>query len=139
MNTLPRRKILKVAAATALGATLVGESQAQDSQPATSNPEEWGGWFMSAAGNKHMPVVTMVRNGDEVDLTLEIKHPQGAAHHISNVRIYDENRIEVATAQFNATLSTPRASMTLRLAAGTKLFAVSNCNKHGLWYTEFSA
>jgi len=44
----------------------------------------------------------------------------------------------VATADFNPTLSTPRATMTLRVAEGTKLYAVSDCNKHGLWYLEFT-
>jgi len=136
MSTLPRRKVLKAAAAATLGATFASTATAQE---ASTGPEEWGGWFMAAAGNKHMPTIATARRGDEVDITLEVKHPQGAAHHISNVRLYDENRIEIATAEFNATLSTPRASMTLRVAAGTTLYAVSNCNKHGLWYTEFKA
>lgn len=135
MSTLPRRRVLKAAAATALGATLTSTASASQG----TGPEEWGGWFMAAAGNKHMPTIATARRGDEVDITLEVKHPQGAAHHIMNVRIFDENRCEIATAEFNPTLSTPRASMTLRVAEGTTLFAVSNCNKHGLWYTEFKA
>lgn len=137
MSSLPRRKILKAAAATAFGGALASTASAANFAQ-ESGPEEWGGWFMSSAGNKHMPAVSVSRREDEVDVTLEVKHPQGAGHHISNVRVYTEERIEIATAEFNATLSTPRAQMTLRVAKGTKLYAVSNCNKHGLWYTEFT-
>ena len=138
MSTLPRRNILKAAAATALGATLASSASAQDRRAASGEPKEWGGWLMSPSGNKHMPVVTTERHGEEALVNFVVKHPQGAEHHISNVRIYDKNRLEIATAEFNPTLSTPKASMTLRVAAGTKLFAVTNCNKHGLWYTEFT-
>jgi|FLOH01.1.fsa_nt_gi desulfoferrodoxin-like iron-binding protein len=128
-----RRNLLKGAAAVAFGGLLSTESSAQD----PSGPQEWGGWFTDAAGNKHMPVVKVTREGEESTVVIDVPHVQNAAHHISYVRVYTENRIEVASAEFNTTLSTPRATMTLRLPAGTKLFAVSDCNKHGIWYTEF--
>lgn len=100
-------------------------------------PQEWGGWFTDTGGNKHMPVVTAKRNGDEVTVVIDVPHVQNAGHHISYVRIYTAKRVEIASAEFNTTLSTPRATMTLRLPEGTTLYAVSDCNKHGIWYTEF--
>jgi len=140
MSALPRRQVLKAAAATAFGGLLASEAGAVSgvTRRADDGPTSFGGWLSDTEGDKHIPVVTSARRGDEVDVTIEVKHPQGAAHHVSNVRVYDAERIEVATADFHATLSTPRATMTLRVAAGTKLYAVSDCNKHGLWYLEFS-
>ncbi len=132
-NNLPRRDVLKAAAAVAAGSLFAPNLSAQDAD----GPEEWGGWFAAAEGNKHMPVVSVSRHGEEVDIQLDVRHPQGAAHHISNVRIYDENRIEIATAEFHPTSSTPRATLTLRIPEGRTLYAVSNCNKHGLWYRKF--
>ena len=134
MSTLPRRGILKAAAASAFVGSFAGTADAGQAEP----PQEWGGWFMAAGGNKHMPVVTSERRGEDAVVSFTVKHPQGAAHHIMNVRLFDENRVEIASVDFSPTLSTPQASMSLRLPAGTKLYAVSNCNKHGLWYSEFT-
>lgn len=96
-----------------------------------------GGWFTKASGDKHMPTVSSTRNGDEVEIALEVKHPQGESHHITDIRVYDEDRIEVARCAFNPTLSRASATMTLKIEKGTTLYAVSDCNKHGLWFTEF--
>ena len=129
-----RRNLLKGAAAVALGGLLSSDATAASSP---NGPEEWGGWFTDASGNKHMPVVTSKRQGAEVTISLDVPHPQNAGHHISYVRIYTAKRIEIASTEFNPSLSTPRATMTLRLPEGTTLYAVSDCNKHGIWYTEF--
>lgn len=129
-----RRNLLKGAAAVAFGGLLSTESSAAQTQ---DGPQEWGGWFTDASGNKHMPVVAAKRNGDEVSIVIDVPHVQNSGHHISYVRIYTAKRVEIASAEFNTTLSTPRATMTLRLPVGTTLYAVSDCNKHGIWYTEF--
>ncbi len=138
MNSLPRRRILHAAAATALAGALSGSARAQDDSAKTKGPQEWGGWFTNPAGNKHMPVVSSLRHGDQVKISLEVRHPQAAAHHISNIRIYDADRIEIATLELHPTLSTPQGALLLRVPAGTNLYAVSNCNKHGLWYSAFT-
>lgn len=133
MTSLPRRKILQAAAVTALGGTLAAKTSVRD-----EDLTEVGGWFTKSSGNKHMPAVSSTRDGKLVTVTLEVKHPQGASHHISDVRVYDEDRIEVARSSFSPTLSKPSTTMTFSMEPGTKLFAVSDCNKHGLWFTEFS-
>jgi desulfoferrodoxin (superoxide reductase-like protein) len=133
-NMMNRRNLLKGAAAVAFGGLLSTESSAAQPQ---DGPQEWGGWFTDAQGNKHMPVVTTKRDGDAVSIAIHVPHVQNAGHHISYVRIYSAKRVEIASAEFHATMSTPGTTMTLRLPAGTTLFAVSDCNKHGIWYTEF--
>lgn len=130
-----------VGAAAAVGAvatsTVRGDSYNFENDE--DNVKVVGGWLTSPKGNKHMPVVTVNRDGDVARIHVQVKHPQGDSHHIEALHIYDADRILLSTVELHPEHSEPEATFVLYVKAGTPLIAVGGCNLHGIWFTEFKA
>jgi desulfoferrodoxin-like iron-binding protein len=124
---------MAIAAAGIIGSRAYGE------EPEVKTVEMDGGWLTAKDGDKHIPVVEVKREGERADITIAVLHPQGKSHHISAIRLYDDDRVLISTVELDATRSEPRAVFSLKVAAGTALFAVSDCNLHGLWVKAFTA
>ncbi|MCD6337820.1 MAG: hypothetical protein J7M29_00360 [Verrucomicrobia bacterium] len=143
MSAINRREALKKVAVVGTAAAAAGAvaAKAQADVYNFANEEDQvevvGGWLTSKKGNKHMPIVKVEREGDIATIAVEVKHPQGAMHHIEAVHLYDEDRLLIASAYFHPERSKPKATFALRVPQGAKLLAVGDCNLHGLWFTEF--
>jgi superoxide reductase len=99
-----------------------------------------GGWqYKELEYEKHIPEVTVSREGEVAVITVQVKHPQTAEHHISTFKIYNENRIELTEFNLHPELSQPRATFYLKLPAETRLIATTDCNIHGIWMKKFQA
>jgi desulfoferrodoxin (superoxide reductase-like protein) len=136
------RKLAGVSAAATLGAVAgAGAARGDDYNFANASDgvQVAGGWLTSPRGNKHMPVVTVTRDGDLARIKLVVKHPQGRKHHVEELRLYDANRQLLSTVTLHPEQSRPEATFVLQVPAGTPLLAVGGCNLHGLWFTEFKA
>ena len=144
-DTVNRRNAIKKMAgagtAAALGAGALTPVRA-DTYNFTNDQDQVevvGGWLTSKKGNKHMPVVTVNRQGDLAVIKAVVKHPQTSRHHIEAIHLYDADRLLISTVQLHPSQSSPEATFYVRVPAGTRLIALGDCNLHGLWFTEFVA
>jgi len=133
-----RRSALKyLAAATA--ATSVGTSVSA----AETKKEETkfdGGWqYKDLDYEKHIPVVSVERSGEIAVVTVEVKHPQNADHHISAFSLYTQDRIEITRCDLHPGMSVPKVAFQLKIKSGTELIATTDCNLHGIWMKRFKS
>ncbi len=98
-----------------------------------------GGWQIKPENNKHVPIVTTTRSKDLLKILVTVEHPQTSEHHISAIKIYNEKRIELSAQRLHPNLSIPTAFFILSIPAGKSLFAITDCNLHGLWAKQFLA
>ena len=134
---LMRRTFLHYGLVAGTASMALGMSQqglADSVQPITLE----GGWQSRAGGDAHIPIVTVCREGEQVRIGLEIRHVQTSVHHISAIRLYDHQRQELCSMECHASLSVAEGLFVLCLPPGSQLFAVSDCNLHGLWMKRFS-
>ena len=132
-----RRKAVQMAALASLAATGVLPS-GQYAEDTKEDVKLEGGWqFKDLTYEKHIPEVEVVREKDIAAISVHVKHPQTAEHHISTFKLYDENRIEITECNLHSEMSQPRATFYLKLPEGTKLIAISDCNIHGIWMKKF--
>ncbi len=123
-----------VAGTASMALALGQDSVAEAVQPITLT----GGWQSRAGGDAHIPDVTVCREGELVRIGIVVRHVQTVAHHISAIRLYDHQRQELCGMSLHAALSVAEGLFVLRLPPGSVLFAVSDCNLHGLWMKRFS-
>ncbi len=100
-------------------------------------------------GEKHVPVIEIAEKGEnvkvEVSVGKEIKHPNTADHHISWVELYFTPEGEkfpkmIGRAEFlsHGDMATePIAVFTFSPGRSGRLHALSFCNIHGLWESDY--
>ena len=126
-----RRKALKTMATAAIGSITVNAM-------ADESVKLIGGWQYKDEGyEKHVPEVTVKRKNDIAEITVEVKHPQTAAHHISTFKIYTKARIELTRTDLNPEISQPKTTFYLKIEKDTELIATTDCNIHGIWMKQF--
>jgi len=134
-----RRKAIQYMAATAM-VTAISANPLAAGQGKKEDVKIDGGWqYKEMEYEKHVPEVSVVRDGDAAAITIQVKHPQGEFHHISTFKIYSEDRIEITRCDLNPTQSVPKATFNLNVKPGTALIATSDCNIHGIWMKPFKA
>ena len=139
-ESINRRSAIKYVAAATASASLgfAGVALASEGKKETAKID--GGWqYKDLEYEKHIPTVVVKREGDVAEISVEVKHPQGESHHISSVKIYDADRLEITRCDFAPEASVPKAVFYLKVKAGTELIATSDCNLHGIWMKSFKA
>ena len=127
-----RRQALKLSAAAvaATAGVMAGENK--------EAVKLEGGWqYKELEYEKHIPVVEVKREGDLAAITVHVKHPQTAEHHISTFKIYNADRIEITRTDLDPVLSLPKTTFFIHVAEGTDLIATTDCNIHGIWMKKF--
>ncbi|MBN1780021.1 hypothetical protein JW948_02760 [bacterium] len=131
-----RRKALGMTAA--VSAALAADAFTQQASGDGEAVKLEGGWqYKELSYEKHIPEVQVSREDDMAVIHVEVSHPQTAEHHISEFRIYDENRIEIVRSGLHPVLSRPATVFYLKIPAGAHCIAVSDCNIHGIWMKKF--
>jgi len=100
-------------------------------------------------GEKHVPVIEILEKGDtvkaEVSVGKEIKHPNTPEHHIAWVELYftpegGKFPLLVGRTDFSGhgdMTTEPVSVFTFNPGKSGKLHALSFCNIHGLWESEY--
>ncbi len=127
-----KREFLKLAGAASV-MTVVATGLRADPKKVTE--EEWH----LDPEDKHTPVVSFVRTGDLVEIKMDVTlHPQTAEHFIDEVRVHDEKRAVLFSSVILPVTGVSYVVCKLKAAEGTKLTAVSHCNKHGVYRADFT-
>ncbi|PCJ62220.1 MAG: hypothetical protein COA79_03940 [Planctomycetota bacterium] len=104
---------------------------------ASKKKKDTAGKWKNDAGNKHTPVVKTTRSGDTVKLELDTtKHPQSEDHFIDYLEVYSSDKKKLFSAKIDSKSGVSKVSCHLKLAKGTKVYAVSHCNKHDYYQRE---
>ena len=131
-----RRDFLKISLVTSAGlvaATVLPASAAQDSKETIfAYAQDHQGRWEGKAGS-HAPVVTI--EGDKV--TMETKHGMSEAHYIVKHSLRDSSGNVLGEQVF---FSQDKKAISTYVIEGkyTELYALSFCNIHDLWVTQFS-
>jgi desulfoferrodoxin-like iron-binding protein len=134
-----RRKAIQFMAATAM-VTAISANPLAAGQDGKKDVKLDGGWqYKDMEYEKHIPQVSVARDGESAEITVQVKHPQGEFHHISTFKIYSEDRIEITRCDLHPTQSVPKATFNLKVKPGTALIATTDCNIHGIWMKPFKA
>lgn len=130
---MKKREFLKILGATSVAAFVATNVKASDSKPEEKPAEAVEEW-KNDPEDKHSPVVTVTREGDVSTVTINVsKHPQTAEHFIDGVELRDDKKAKIFTATILPVSGVSIVVCKLKLAAGTKLTALSHCNKHGYY------
>jgi superoxide reductase len=85
---------------------------------------------------KHVPFVTTMREGDIVQITVEVghevPHPNQPDHWIEAIDIYAKGA-PIATYYFAPGVVAPKVTAMAMLDPGTKIEVYERCNLHGIW------
>jgi superoxide reductase len=88
---------------------------------------------------KHVPYITVTRDGDKVTITVEVghyvTHPNLPDHWIDYLEIYAKDAA-IATYNFAAGVVAPKITAVAMLDPGTKVMVSARCNLHGVWVAE---
>jgi len=127
-----RRDALKLSAAA------IGAAAAASAGEKKEAVHMEGGWlYKELEYEKHIPVVEVKREDGLAAISVHVKHPQTAEHHISTFKIYNADRIEITRTDLDPELSLPKTTFYLNIAEGTDLIATTDCNIHGIWMKKF--
>jgi desulfoferrodoxin-like iron-binding protein len=85
---------------------------------------------------KHVPFIAVSRNGDEVEVVVEVghyvAHPNMPDHWIDQIIVYAKDA-PIATYNFAAGVVAPKVVAKALLDPGAQIMASARCNLHGLW------
>jgi desulfoferrodoxin (superoxide reductase-like protein) len=132
---MKKREFLKILGVTSVAVVAASQLKASDEKTEVVKKvevkaEEW----KSEPENKHTPIVKVTREGDVSTLTIDVtKHPQTADHYIDGIEIRDENKAKIFSSSIAAVGGVSIVTCQLKLAVGTKLTALSHCNKHSYY------
>lgn len=127
---MKKREFLQIVGTTAVVMAATPMLTAQEKTVEAPKEEEW----KNEPENKHTPVVKVTREGEVATVTIDVsKHPQSAEHYIDGVELRDEKKAKIFTATILPVTGVSVVVCQLKLAAGTKLTALSHCNKHGIY------
>lgn len=127
-----KREFLKLAGAASVASLVVTGLRAEEKHA----DAEW----KNEPEDKHSPRVSASREGDVVEIKIDVtKHPQTAEHFIDEVCVHDENKALLFSAKILPVTGVSQVLCKLKVAEGTKLIAVSHCNKHGFYRADFTA
>ena len=132
---MKKREFLKILGVTSVAVVAASHIKASDekveeTKKAAPKAEEW----KNEPDNKHTPIVKITREGDVSTLTIDVtKHPQTAEHFIDGIEIRDENKAKIFSSSISAVGGVSIVTCQLKLAVGTKLTALSHCNKHAYY------
>ena len=91
---------------------------------------------------KHVPFVSIVRTGDEVEITVEVghyvSHPNLPDHWIDQITVYAKNA-PIAVYNFAAGVVAPKVVARALLDPGTPVMVSARCNLHGVWAADATA
>lgn len=91
---------------------------------------------------KHVPFIAIERNGDEVDIVVEVghyvAHPNLPDHWIDQIVIYAKNA-PIATYDFAAGVVAPKVVAHALLDPDTPVMVTARCNLHGIWAADVIA
>lgn len=133
---MKKREFLKILGVTSVAAVAATQLKASDEKVAEEPKKEEakGEEWKNEPDNKHSPVVKVTREGDVSTITVDVtKHPQTAEHYIDGIEIRDANKAKIFSATISAVGGVSTAVCQLKLPVGTKLTALSHCNKHGYY------
>ena len=132
---MKKREFLKILGVTSVAVVAASQLSASDQKTeevkkAEPKAEEW----KNEPDDKHTPIVKVSREGDVSTLTIDVsKHPQTAEHFIDGIEIRDENKAKIFSSSITAVSGVSIVTCKLKLAVGTKLTALSHCNKHSYY------
>ena len=91
---------------------------------------------------KHVPFVSIERDGEEVEIVVEVGHyvghPNMPDHWIDQIEVYAKDA-PIATFNFAAGVVAPKVATRAKLDPGTKVMVSGRCNLHGLWVADATA
>lgn len=80
---------------------------------------------------KHFPTLSVDGSVVTVEVGKEVPHPMGEDHWITYIELYVDNelykRIDIAPTE------SPYAVFTVEGKAGSEVYALEDCNLHGVW------
>lgn len=128
---MKKREFLQILGATSIAMVAGSVIKAQEQTAIQkSKDEEWH----NDPENKHTPIVKVKREGDIATVEFNVvKHPQNSDHYIDGVELRDENKAIIFKANILPVIGVSIVECQLKLAVGTKLTALSHCNKHGYY------
>ena len=132
---MKKREFLKILGVSSIAVVAASHLKASDEKTDEVKKEEPKAeeWKLEPE-NKHHPIVKVTREGDISTITVDVtKHPQTADHYIDGIEIRDANKVKIFSATISAVGGVSTATCQLKLAVGTKLTALSHCNKHGYY------
>lgn len=130
---MKKREFLKIIGVTSVATLVATNVKASDSKQEAKAPEAVEEW-KNDPEDKHTPIVTVVREGDISTITINVsKHPQTAEHFIDGVELRDEKKAKIFSSTIIPVSGVSIVVCKLKLPVGTKLTALSHCNKHGIY------
>ncbi len=130
---MKKREFLKILGATSV-ATLVAVNVKSSDSKVEEKAKDAGEEWHDDPEDKHTPIVTVAREGDISTVTINVsKHPQTAEHFIDGVELRDEKKAKIFTSTIIPVSGVSIVVCKLKLPVGTKLTALSHCNKHGYY------
>lgn len=133
---MKKREFLKILGVTSVAAVAATQLRASDGKANEESKKEEpkGEEWKNDPTDKHSPIVKVTREGDISTITIDVtKHPQTAEHFIDGIEIRDANKAKIFSATILAVSGVSTAVCQLKLPVGTKLTALSHCNKHGYY------
>lgn len=128
---MKKREFLKILGVTSIAAVATSQLKSFDEKKEEAKAEEE---WKNDPQDKHSPVVKVTREGEVSTITIDVtKHPQSAEHFIDGVELRDANKVKVFTATITPVSGVSSVICQLKLPVGTKLTALSHCNKHGYY------
>lgn len=132
---MKKREFLKILGVSSIAVVAASHLKASDEKTEEVKKEEPKGeeWKLEPE-DKHSPVVKVTREGDISTISINTtKHPQSAEHFIDGIELRDANKVKVFSATISAVSGVSTVVCQLKLPVGTKLTALSHCNKHGYY------
>lgn len=131
---IPRRHVLRLAAAAAGAAALEGVN-AQDAGDLALAISQFAGGQAVRPGRVKLDIAPLVDNGNVVPMRVTVDSPMSAADHVAEVAVFNEKNPQRDVARFTLTPRSGKADVgtRIRLATSQRLVALARMSDGSVW------